>query len=357
MTIKSAPRAFAALLAPALIVAGAAIYAQSSDKGPIVMILDRFTAASVPTMGDAEIAAPARAPRASTAMTLADLPGKGLAQHPMVYIGEGDNTIYLVDQGQVVWTFQTGVGWELDDVWLMSNGNVLFSRMSYIEEVTPDKKIVWHRDAPAGTEIHGCQPIGLDRVLLIENGTPARLLVVNTKTGKTEVDHEIPDAGASVHPQFRRVRMTAAGTYLLPFLMKDSVVEYDKDFKPIWTYDIPSPWAAVRLQNGNTLITDEKDQLAREVNPRGETVWEYRLRQDLPAGMVMTGSQSLVRLANGNTVICSRGDNGKGLQLIEVTPDKKLVWALYDWKNLGPATAVQILDEPCVPEQPGQCQR
>ncbi|MEP6917415.1 MAG: hypothetical protein ABJC89_17325, partial [Acidobacteriota bacterium] len=168
MTIKSAPLALAAVLAPALIVAGAAIHAQSSAKGPLVRILDRFTAASVSKMGDAEIAVPARAPLASTASTPADLPGKGLAQHPMVYIGEGDNTIYVVDNGKVIWTFQTGVGWELDDVWLMSNGNVLFSRMSYIEEVTPDKNIVWHRDAPAGTEIHGCQPIGLDRVLLIE---------------------------------------------------------------------------------------------------------------------------------------------------------------------------------------------
>jgi hypothetical protein len=73
--------------------------------------------------------------------------------------------------------------------------------------------------------------------------------------------------------------------------------------------------------------------------------------------MVMPGSQSNVRLANGNTVICSRGGNGTGLQLIEVTPGKQVVWALYDWKNLGPATAVQMLDDLCVPEQPGSCQR
>jgi hypothetical protein len=34
-----------------------------------------------------------------------------------------------------------------------------------------------------------------------------------------------------------------------------------------------------------------------------------------------------------------------------------VVWALKDWKDLGPATAVQILDDAGVPEVPGDLQR
>jgi hypothetical protein len=41
-------------------------------------------------------------------------------------------------------------------------------------------------------------------------------------------------------------------------------------------------------------------------------------------------------------------------QLVEVTPDKKVVWVLQDWAELGPATAVQILDDPGIPENPGE---
>ena len=36
------------------------------------------------------------------------------------------------------------------------------------------------------------------------------------------------------------------------------VAEYDKDFHEIWRYDSPKPWAALRLKNGNTLITGRR---------------------------------------------------------------------------------------------------
>ena len=325
-----------------------------SSRTPALAVLPQFTAANVPAFGPDEI--PVDPPNWKVSPPDTSLPGKGLAQHPMLYIGEGCNKMFLVDDGKVVWTYSTGKGWEYDDVWMLSNGNILFSRMSYAAEVTPQKKVVWRLDAPKGTEIHTVQPIGLDKVLLVEDGTPPRLLIVNKKTGVAEVDHVIPDAGAGVHGQFRRFRMTASGTYLAPYLQKGKVVEYDKNFNVIWSYTIPT-WAAVRLKNGNTLITDEKDELTREVNPKGKTVWEFNLKTDLPPNIDFRGSQSCVRLANGNTVICSRGDAGQRCQLIEVTPDKKVVWALKDWTNLGPATAVQLLDDPGVPEKPGDLQR
>ncbi len=65
-------------------------------------------------------------------------------------------------------------------------------------------------------------------------------------------------------------------------------------------------------------------------------------------------TQTCMRLANGNTIICSRGGNGAGPQLVEVTPEKKVVWVLQDFTELGPATAVQVLDDPGIPEEPGE---
>jgi hypothetical protein len=101
----------------------------------------------------------------------------------------------------------------------------------------------------------------------------------------------------------------------------------------------------VRLHNGNTLIDDELSQ------------------SDLPPTIVLHNIQTADRLANGNTVIFSstRGttlqDRPNIIQVLEVTPDKKVVWVLQDWKQLGPATTAQFLDEPGVPERPGDLQR
>ncbi len=284
----------------------------------------------------------------------------------MLYAGEGYNTLLLVNRGKVIWTYSAGRGGEIDDVWLLGSGHVLYTRQSFVEEVTPQKEVVWHYDAPAGTEVHSCQPIGLDKVLLVQNGLPPKLMIIDKRTRAVETERTLPAESLSdpktVHAQFRRIRMTAKGTYLVPFLKMHKVVEYDQDMKPLWTYQIPTPWSAARLHNGNTLITDERERLVREVNPRGETVWELR-QADLPSELVLHNLQTAERLASGNTVIFSstggtkREDRPNIIQAFEVTPDKKVVWVLQDWTHLGPATTAQFLDQPGIPERPGDLQR
>ncbi|MFD0750920.1 hypothetical protein ACFQZS_12265 [Mucilaginibacter calamicampi] len=333
----------------------------ASKATPCLDVLNLFTAAGVPALAPEEeaispITTPGEAPE--------NLPGKGLAQHTMLYIGENNNKMAVINNGKVIWTYQTGKGPEYDDVWMLSNGNILFSRMQYVALISPDKKVLWRYDCKpatglATTEIHTCQPIGLDKVMFVINGLPPKLMIVNTKTGKVEVEHELPNkmppSANDIHAQFRRARVTAQGTYLVSFLNLNLVIEYDKDFNEKWIYNIPSPWAAIRLKNGNTLINDEKDWLAREVNSKSETVWEFNFKTDLPAEyQFLSAPQTSTRLANGNTIFTSRGQRGKGPQLIEVSPDKKIVWVLNDWKNVGDASAVQILDDPGVPEVPGE---
>jgi hypothetical protein len=288
-------------------------------------LLPLFTTPNVPQMAPTET----EAPRDWKEKPIPKgLPGKGMAQHPMLFLGEGYNKLMIINKGKIIWSYQTGGGWEYDDAWVLSNGNILFTRMQYIAEITPDKKVVWRYDAPEGTEIHACQPIGQDKVLFIVNGLPPKLMVVDIKTNAVEVEHALPLPGMEhrwVHAEFRRVRYTAQGTYLVPFLEMDKVVEYDKDFNEIWRYNISSPWAALRLKNGNTLITDERDIETREVTPKGETVWSIK-PTDLPEQYRYAESQSATRLENGNTIICSKGGTNQGPQLIEVTPDKRVVW-------------------------------
>jgi hypothetical protein len=250
---------------------------------------------------------------------------------------------------------------EFDDATMLSNGNVIFSHMSGAGMVSPDKKILWNYEAPPGTEIHSCQAIGKDRVLIMRNGNPAEAMIINTATGKVEKEIPIPTTVTGTHGQFRHIRMTKAGTLLVPHMSEGKVVEYDLDGNVLWSVAAKSPWQAIRLDNGDTLIAGDASRYAREVNPKGETVWEFT-QADVP-NYRLGNIQTADRLENGNMIITSwvAGDNDTShwpdtVQVFEVTPEKKIVWALSSWKDpdLGPATSIQLLDQPGNPDVVGQ---
>jgi hypothetical protein len=330
------------------------------DLYPLMKVLPLFTAANVPARGPME--SPPSAKSWTSPATLPTRIGNGIAQHPMLYVGENYNRISLVNGGKVIWTYDTAPGYELDDVWMLSNGHILYSHLKFIEELTPDKQVVWHYAPTSPDEIHSCQPIGLDRVLFFENSPPpmGKIRIYNKTTKTFEVDHTLTVPTDDLHGELRRIRMTAAGTYLAAYLDGGKVIEYDKDFNVVWTYTTARPWSAVRLKNGNTLIQDESLGMTKEVNPAMQIVWQLaKTDLMLPAGTLMGNTQSCERLSNGNTVMLadvygiSSANYVKSIQAVEVTPAKEIVWILQDWIHLGDATSAQFLDEPGYPEVPG----
>jgi hypothetical protein len=279
-----------------------------------------------------------------------------------LYCGEwqrrstSDQTMHIVRDGKIVWSYTNPIKGELGDCSMLENGNILFSRQFGASEITPDKKIVWNYDGAPGTEIHTTWPVDRDRVLVMQNGNPATLMIINKRSGRIERSLPLPTRNPqSVHGQFRHVRMTPEGNFLVAHLDLGKVVEYDVEGKEIWSAAAPSAWAAVRLKNGNTLISGNQHGYIREVNRQGEVVWEID-KNDLPSIPLHT-VQEVTRLANGNTLINNwvgsvpQEEWPKVVQLVEVTPDKKVVWALRDWTTLGPASSTQLLDEPGRAEQ------
>jgi hypothetical protein len=300
---------------------------------------------------------------ASGAPAPAVLPGRGAAQHPFLYAGEWDTrkpleqSIFIVRGGKIVWQYsmplktESGGNQEFDDAAQLPNGNIIFSRMSGAGMVSPDKKLLWHYEAPAGTEIHSIQAIGKDRVLIMRNGNPAQAMIINTATGAVEKEIPIPTTIHGTHGQFRHIRMTKSGTVLVPHLSEGKVVEYDQEGKVVWSVAAKSPWQAIRLKDGNTLIAGDASRYAREVNPKGETVWEFTQADAI--GYKLGNFQTADRLSNGHTIITCwvAGDNDTShwagtVQVLEVTKDKQIVWALSSWKDpdLGPATSIQLLN-------------
>ena len=262
--------------------------------------------------------------------------------------------MYIVRDGKIAWSYiHPGKG-EISDAVLQPNGNILFAHQYGITEVSAEKKVIWNYDAPANAEIHTAQPFGTDRVWFVQNSDPAKFAIINKATGKIEREVVLPVKNPkNTHGHFRHARMTDAGTLMVAHMDLGKAAEYDLNGKELWSLAVPGIWSATPLKNGNVLIVGNSKKSVFEVNRAGQTVWEWT-PADAP-GYKFSNLQLAVRLANGNTIINDwfsqwsdkLNPANAPVQAIEVTPDKKIVWALRSWTppaDLGPATTIQILD-------------
>jgi hypothetical protein len=289
------------------------------------------------------------------------VPGKGLDQYDFFFAGEAKTqNMYIVRKGQIVWQYHdTVTKGEISDARLMPNGNILFAHQYGITLINKDKKKLWQYEVPKGREVHTAQLIGKNHIVFIENGDTGRVHVVNIKTGKTVKEFSIPVGNAkSVHGQFRHARLTPKGTLLVAHMDMGKVCEYDINGNQLSSFTVPGVWSAEPLTNGNMLTCGRG--VVREITPRGDTVWMYSIKDN--PGYSIASSQIAIRRPNGNTVINDWFNQWSGkidtgnlpLQFIEVTPGKKIVWALQSWIepfNLGPATIIQFLDDKRITEK------
>lgn len=288
------------------------------------------------------------------------LPGKGLAQYDFFYAGEAKTeNMYIIRKGQIVWSYNdTATKGEISDAVLMTNGNILFAHQFGITLINKYKKILWHYDAPPVHEVHTAQPIGQNHVVFVQNGDTGKVIVVSILTGKIEKEFVIPVGNPkSVHGQFRHARLTNKGTLLVTHMDLGKVCEYDINGKVLSSIVVPGVWGAEPLDNGNILTCGKG--IVREITPKGDTAWMYAMK-DIP-DYTISSPQLAIRRPNGNIVVNDWFNQWSGkltnnnlpVQFIELTPGKKIVWALRSWTepfNLGPATIIQFLDDKRISE-------
>jgi sugar lactone lactonase YvrE len=129
-------------------------------------------------------------------------------------------------------------------------------------------------------------------------------------------------------------RKLANGHYLVPQLRDQSVREYDENGRVVWEFRTPHrPFTAIRLDNGNTLIGCTQGNLVIEVDKRGKEVW--RLTNDDLKDNPINDACGVQRLPNGNTVITNHRARANEVKMLEVTPDKTIVWTYTDARKSG----------------------
>lgn len=248
----------------------------------------------------------------------------------------GADTQVLDADGKILRTYPLGTR----DGFMLPNGNLVLAITKCntypsggAVEVDKDNKILWEYKGTQ-SEVNTVQKLPNGRYLLTEAGAKPRLLEVD-KTGKVVVDMPIQAQTTDFHLQTRMSRKLKNGHYLVPQLLDKLVREYTPDGKVVWEVATPNwPFTAIRLDNGHTLIDCTHGDMVIEVDKEGKTVWQVT-NDDLPGRPIhdACGGQ---RLANGNTVITAYGSGDvNDIKLMEITPEKKIVWALYTGRNHG----------------------
>ena len=265
---------------------------------------------------------------------------KKTVRHAFLFSDIGAKRVFKMSAaGKIEWEYPAD---QCTDAWLLENGNVLMSftgKTRGAREVSPDKKIVW--EYKTKSEVWACQRLP-DGNTLIGECTAKRLVEVDPK-GKIVKVIPVKSTG-NKHMGMRHARKLANGNYLVGLLADTAVHEYDPSGKLVRVIKVPNmAFSMIRLANGNTVIGYRGGVI--EVDPKDKVVW-HLTQKDIP-DVKLYWICCVQRLPNGNTVVGNwfihrrRTDS---TPFFEVTPQKKVVWRAALHKRMLDPAAIQILN-------------
>ncbi len=245
------------------------------------------------------------------------------------YFVMGGKTAIIGENGQAEWEYSGGSR----DGFILPNGNALIAWADRVEEVTRDKRVVFsYRRSAENGELSTAQRLYNGNTLVTELGRKPRLLEVSP-AGAVVLEVPLQPETDNVHMQTRMARQLRNGNFLVPHLLAFAVKEYARDGTVVrlMKTDLEElggrpaenwPFTAIRLDNGHTLVSLTHGNKVVEFDGTGRVAWQVNNTHVGGRFKDPCGSQ---RLANGNTVVGSHGA-GKGVSMIEVTPDHRVVW-------------------------------
>jgi hypothetical protein len=260
----------------------------------------------------------------------------------------GSGTIYIIGPtGNVEWTGPDGDM----DCWFLSNGNILHAYGTGARETKPDYvsgkggTVIWDRPTVDG-ETHSCQPLDQGNFLVAESHNGGTSYIVEMDQSKTELKKLKVQFSATEtsHTQFRQVRKLPSGNYLYCEQHGDGV-EIDPTGKELHRY--PScTFEALRLANGNTLVTGGYSTQILEYDQNIKVVWQVTPADFKALGITAHFIAGVVRLDNGDIVFSNWGAPPAEAAVFQMTREKKIVWSL---KQPNPTdasytTTARILD-------------
>ena len=241
--------------------------------------------------------------------------------------------IKFKEDGTLLWDFPNR---NAHDVQVLKNGNVLINPGS-VQEVTPDKNVVWEIGAPIVKNAEACQRLANGNTMIADNGTHT---VIDVTPAKEVVwKYDVP-GGADM----RQVRRLDNGNTLICASSNHVVLEVNPQKEIVWKYELPFPYLAQRLDSGNTLISSgagagKKGYFLIEVDKDGKKVWQYG-GDGAPKEEQLNWPSGFARLANG-TIYVSECHSAL---IRKISPDRK-TFSIIKSPAMQHAATIVVVDE------------
>ena len=282
---------------------------------------------------------------AATAMDLGGAHLKGRPPETLITCGGG--AVWTIDpDGKVLWR-KDGCGnihraIKRGDKVYWSNGNI------WVTEISTGKTELFYFKPAKREGTYGFDITKDGTMVVAENATDfITEMKLDTKEVVTRFKGDPRDAKGKMpggHHHYRMVSKTDAGTYLVCCSGAHIVREYDakgccvKSLKtPCFTFD------AVKRPNGNIVVSHVTG--LTEYAPDGQAVWTLK-PDDLP-GLGAANFTALSLQPNGNLVVgtwANGASDASRAGVFEVTPEKRVVWALASSTDINMMSAVKLTE-------------
>ncbi|WP_420602750.1 hypothetical protein [Flagellimonas sp.] len=255
--------------------------------------------------------------------------------HHSFFIAGPQFTGIIGEAGEVVWDSKKP---SARDGYVLKNGNILICWADEVREYNKKKEVILkYKRSEDDMELGTAVRLSNGNTMITESGTQPRIVEINKK-GEVVKSVPLQPETDNVHMQTRMARKLKNGNYLVPHLLAFAVKEYQPDGTIVNTFSTDFeafggrkaetwPFTAIRMKNGNTLVTLTHGNRVVELDPKGEIIWQ--IDNSIFEGDPLVDPCGAQRLPNGNTVIASYGAQ-KGIKMFEVDKNKNIVWTYND---------------------------
>lgn len=233
--------------------------------------------------------------------------------------------VFVFERGEKVWEHEAPLS---NDVWMLDNGNLLFTTGYGVLEVTRNNDTIFCYNSKS--HIFACQRLANGNTFIGECDA-GRLLEVSPD-GKIVKELSILPSGVTDGKKsfIRNARKLDNGHYLVAHFGGKRVVEYDESGKIYWEVPVSGgAHSVIRLPNGNTLVavTDmDKNPRIVEINPNKEVVWEFSNKDIAGAPLkFLSGMQFIPEMGIVFTNWTGHGTKGKVPHMFWVDWNKNVV--------------------------------